>query len=269
MIGEVIVFSCYTVETIHRLFPLLKSMNIKTSVLPWTLAHGMGVLAVSVLLAACTSSAPVASNPRIPERSANSSNMVQKDGPVNAVELSTPSVSLDNSPMLGSDTAKIGIVEFSDYECPYCRTSQTQLLPQVKKEYIDTGVVRYVHKDYPLVSIHTQAAPAAIAAQCAHAQGRFWDMHQALFANRLRDALYPELARQLKLDEQNFSACLKDAAPREAIYRDVQEARRLGISGTPSFIVGRIEGNKLTVTGVSRGMPSFEAIIQQVEALRK
>ncbi|MEK7206994.1 MAG: DsbA family protein [Pseudomonadota bacterium] len=186
-----------------------------------------------------------------------------------AIELSKPSVDLDDSPTLGSDTAKIGIVEFSDYECPYCRTSQTQLLPQIKKEYIDTGVVRYVHKDYPLVSIHAQAAPAAIAAQCAHAQGRFWDMHQALFANLLRDALYPELARRLKLNEQKFSACLNDAAPRQAIYRDVQEARRLGISGTPSFVVGRIEGNKLIATGISKGMPSIEAIVQQVEVLRK
>lgn len=229
----------------------------------------MGVLAISALLAACTSSAPVASNPRMPERSANSSSMIQRDGPVNAVELSTPSVSLDDSPTLGSDTAKIGIVEFSDYECPYCRTSQTQLLPQIKKEYIDTGVVRYVHKDYPLVSIHSQAAPAAIAAQCANAQGRFWDMHEALFAHPLRAALYPELARKLKLDEQKFSVCLNDAAPRQAIYRDVQEARRLGISGTPSFAIGRIEGNKLIVVGVSKGMPSFEAIIQQVELLRK
>ncbi len=205
----------------------------------------------------------------MPERSASSSSMVQKDGPVTAIELSKPSVDLDDSPTLGSDTAKIGIVEFSDYECPYCRTSQTQLLPQIKKEYIDTGVVRYVHKDYPLVSIHAQAAPAAIAAQCAHAQGRFWDMHQALFANLLRDALYPELARRLKLNEQKFSACLNDAAPRQAIYRDVQEARRLGISGTPSFVVGRIEGNKLIATGISKGMPSIEAIVQQVEVLRK
>lgn len=205
----------------------------------------------------------------MPERGASASSMVQKDSPVNAVELSTPSVNLDGSPTLGSDAAKIGIVEFSDYECPYCRTSQTKLLPQVKKEYIDTGVVRYVHKDYPLVSIHSQAAPAAIAAACAGSQGRFWDMHEALFANPLRDALYPELARKLKLDEQRFSACLNDVAPRQAIYRDVQEARRLGISGTPSFVVGRIEGNKLIATGVSKGMPSFEAIIQQVEALRK
>ena len=244
-------------------------MNIKTLALSWIPVRVLGALAISALLAACTASVPVASNSRMPERSANSSSMVQKDGPVTAVELSRPSVNLDDSPTLGSDTAKIGIVEFSDYECPYCRTSQTQLLPQIKKEYIDTGVVRYVHKDFPLVSIHPQAAPAAIAAQCAHAQGRFWDMHQALFANPLRDALYPELARKLKLDEQKFSACLKDTAPRQAIYRDVQEARRLGISGTPSFVVGRIEGNKLIAMGISKGMPSFEAIIQQVEVLRK
>lgn len=241
-------------------------MNIKTLTLSWM---PVCALAISTLLAACTSSAPVAGNSKMPERSASSSSMVQKDGPVTAIELSKPSVDLDDSPTLGSDTAKIGIVEFSDYECPYCRTSQTQLLPQIKKEYIDTGVVRYVHKDYPLVSIHAQAAPAAIAAQCAHAQGRFWDMHQALFANLLRDALYPELARRLKLNEQKFSACLNDAAPRQAIYRDVQEARRLGISGTPSFVVGRIEGNKLIATGISKGMPSIEAIVQQVEVLRK
>jgi len=226
-------------------------------------------MAVSALLVACTSSTPVAGNSRMPERSANSSSMVQKDGPVNAVKLSTPSVNLDDSPKLGSDAAKIGIVEFSDYECPYCRASQTQLLPQIREKYIDTGVVRYIHKNYPLVSIHSQAAHAAIVAVCAGRQDRFWDMHEALFANPLRDALYPELVRKLKLDEQKFSACLNNVAPRQAIYRDVQEARRLGISGTPSFVIGRIEGNMLIVVGVSKGMPSFEAIVQQVEMLRK
>jgi len=142
------------------------------------------------------------------------------------------------------------------------------LVPQLKKEYVDSGVVQFIHKDLPLTRIHPQALPAALAAECAGAQGRFWEMHDALYENALDPALYTELARRLKLDTGKFSACRGDPASARAVWRDVAEARRLGINGTPSFLIGRIEGNTLTVVRISQGAPSFEAFANEIEVLR-
>ena len=165
----------------------------------------------------------------------------------------------------------IGIVEFSDYQCPYCRGFHDRVFPKLKKEYVDTGIAQFIHKDLPLKSIHPQALPAALAASCAGLQKRFWPMHAALYANngRLTSALYPQLVRELGLDEAKFMACLGDASREQAVMRDVVEARGLGITGTPSFVIGKIQGDVLTVVRVARGAPSFEDFAQEIEKLRK
>ncbi len=166
--------------------------------------------------------------------------------------------------------AKIGIVEFSDYQCFYCRDFHRKQFAQIKKEYIDTGVVQFIHKDLPL-RMHAQAVPAAMVAHCAGAQGRFWDMHDALFTHqgRLGQGLYPELARQLKLDEAKFKACLEGQAHGQGIGQDVSTARQLGLTGTPSFLIGKIEGDTLTIVRQSRGAPGFEVFAQEIEKLRQ
>jgi protein-disulfide isomerase len=179
-------------------------------------------------------------------------------------------VILGTAPRLGSAAARIGIVEFSDYQCPYCRSFHEQIFPKLRKEYVNTGIVQFIHKDLPLRRIHPQAMPAAMAANCAGMQNRFWEMHEALYANqgRLAPALYPELARALKLDEAKFSACLKGSAHAQQILRDTTEAQRLGVNGTPSFVIGKIEGNTLTMVRMAAGAPGFEAFAQEIERLR-
>lgn len=230
----------------------------------------MAVL-VCIGLAACAGSA----SPPDPAagvdtgRSSHSSGVAYRDRPIRVIESAPPQVSVKDDPRLGSATAKIGIVEFSDYQCFYCRDFHRQQFAQLKKEYIDTGVVQFIHKDLPL-RMHPQAVPAAMVAHCAGAQGRFWDMHDALFAHqgRLGQNLYPELARQLNLDEAKFNACLESQAHGQGIGQDVGAGRRLGFTGTPSFLIGKIEGDTLIVTHQSRGAPDFKVFAQEIEKLR-
>jgi protein-disulfide isomerase len=230
-----------------------------------------------VLLNACTTPKPAPASASEPatadtrQRSSKSSGIAYQEGAVSIASIAPPMVGLAGAHRMGSAQAKIGIVEFSDYQCPYCRGFHDQIFPRLKKEYVDTGIVQFIHKDLPLKSIHPQALPAALAASCAGAQQRFWPMHEALYANngRLSPALYPQLGSELGLDNTKFTTCLADAASEQAVMRDVAEARGLNITGTPSFVLGKIEGNMLTVVRVARGAPSFEAFVQEIEKLRK
>ena len=243
-------------------------------------AHSVGamifLLVAATLLSACVTptSAPVAiSEPataKTSQRSSHSSGLASRDGAIPITIMAPPHVSILDVYRLGSAEAKIGIVEFSDYQCPYCRIFHERVFPRLKKEYVDTGIVQFIHKDLPLTSIHPQAMSAAVAADCAGAQDRFWPMQEMLYANQggLAPTLYPRLARELGLDEAKFSACLGDAARKQAVRRDAAEARVLAINGTPSFVIGKIQGNTMTVERLARGAPSFEAFAQEVEKLR-
>ena len=227
---------------------------------------------ICIGLAACAGPAPAPDTSIGADtgRSSQSSGIAYRDRPIRVIESAPPQVQVKGDPRLGSATARIGIVEFSDYQCSYCRDFHQKQFAQIKKEYIDTGVVQFIHKDLPLRT-HAQAVPAALAAHCAGGQGRFWDMHDALFVHQgqLGPKLYAELARQLKLDETKFSACLESHAYGQGIGRDIGTARRLGLTGTPSFLIGKIEGDTLTVERQSRGAPAFEVFAQEIEKLRQ
>jgi len=120
-------------------------------------------------------------------------------------------VDFGDDPRLGGRDARIAIVEFSDYQCPFCKRFQTQVFPELKKEYIDTGKIAFIYKDFPL-PIHANAKSAAVAANCANEQNDYWNYQEALFSNQAalgRDR-YIELAKQHKLDTAKFSTCLDD-----------------------------------------------------------
>ena len=201
-------------------------------------------------------------------RRTGGSGVTYREGNVRIIKYSAPRVDLKGAPRLGSSAARIGIVEFSDYQCLYCRDFHRKQFARIRQEYIDTGLVQFIHRDLPL-KMHPHSVPAAVAARCARAQGRFWDMHGALFDNqgRLGADLYAKLARQLKLDEAKFSACLDDRTQGQAIARDLSVAKRLGLTGTPSFLIGTIEGDTLTVAREARGAPAFEMFAQEIEKL--
>lgn len=144
---------------------------------------------------------------------------------------------------LGSPTAPITLVEISDLQCPFCREHAATVLKQLRERWIDTGKLRYLAMDFPL-DFHAQAMPAARAARCAGEEGQFWPMRLALLqkADQLSGATIAEAATTLGLNAGLFSACLASSKYDDAIKHDIDSARRIGVSGTPSFVVGRSTG---------------------------
>ncbi len=152
------------------------------------------------------------------------------------IELLPPSAQVDIAKAYarGSASAPVVLVEFADYQCPYCQKVNTQI-QQLKKEYGDKLTI--VYKDFPL-PMHHGSEKAAEASRCAGEQGKFWEYHDVLFYSKLTelDAL-KEHARVLKLDGDRFDTCLDSGAEAAAVKKDLDEAKSLGLTGTPSFFV--------------------------------
>lgn len=177
-------------------------------------------------------------------------------------------VELDDDPVRGDPNAKVAIVEFSDYECPFCGRFHAQTLPSLKKDYIDTGKVQYIFRDFPL-DFHPNAISASVAANCAGEQNAYWAMHDSLFVNqkRLGKALYAELAKTLKLKSAPFDACLKEAKQAKEVASDFAYGQSVGIEGTPTFFIGRIDGKKLVDVKQIVGAESPAVFAQAIESL--
>jgi protein-disulfide isomerase len=144
------------------------------------------------------------------------------------------------APALGAATAKVTLVEFSDYQCPFCGRYATQTMSQILDEYVKTGKVRYIFRNFPLESIHPLAAKAAEGVLCAGEQNKYWEMHDRLFKNQSAlDA--KELAGHalvLGLDTPKFQQCLDSGKSAAQVKSDIQEGTKLGVRGTPAFFLG-------------------------------
>jgi protein-disulfide isomerase len=176
-------------------------------------------------------------------------------------------VSTKGRPALGDAEAPLTLVEFTDYQCPFCNRFFKTTFPELKKRYIDTGKLRLVVKDLPL-AFHANARKAAQAAHCAGEQGKFWALHDKLYENaaRLEAANLPGYAAQAGLDAAAFRDCLASARHLDAIDGDAAEAGRVGITGTPSFVLGRttedtVQGEKIV------GAQPYAAFAAKIEAL--
>ena len=149
--------------------------------------------------------------------------------------------SLGDVPALGRPDAPVTLVEFSDYQCPFCQRFFLTTLPALKKDYIDTGKVRYVFRDFPLDQIHPQARKAAEAVHCAGDQGKYWEMHDVLFGNQ--QALQPpklsEHARALGLDGARFDQCLTSGTHAARVHQGLTDGQAAGVQGTPGFVVAK------------------------------
>jgi protein-disulfide isomerase len=141
--------------------------------------------------------------------------------------------------VLGRADAPVTLVEFTDLECPYCRTFHVGTFERLKREYIDTGKVRFISRDFPL-DFHPNARPAALAVRCAGEQAKFWEMRHVvtLNANKLGRAVYDRLAGELGLDMTRFAACVGSDRHKAAIDRDVADGTSAGVTGTPTFVLG-------------------------------
>lgn len=168
---------------------------------------------------------------------------------------SVPSL-VDDDAVLGPPEALVTIVEFGDYECPYCQYWHDAILPQLLAAY--PTEVRYVYRDFPLTG-HPQALPAAIAANCAAEQGAFWKFHDALFSMTygLNEEAYHRYAANLGLATDQFAECLGSSRARQEVLDDYRAAIRLGVQSTPTFFI-----NDVLLVGAQ----PFEAFQQIIEA---
>jgi len=147
---------------------------------------------------------------------------------------------------LGQGNAPLVMLEYTDYQCPFCSRFSTTTFPELKKQYIDTGKVRFISRDYPL-SFHQHAMKAAQAAHCAGDQGKFWQLKDALMANsaRLTPELITSLVRDTGIDMGKFQACMDEEKHLPEIKEEIAAANAVGINGTPSFVVGKVTGEFL------------------------
>jgi len=164
-------------------------------------------------------------------------------------------VKVDGAFAKGPKDAPVTIVEFSDFHCPFCRGAVTTL-QDVMKQY--PGKVKWVFRDFPILSIHPQAAKAAEAARCAGEQGKFWEYHDILFESQAQTttADFKRFADQLKLNSKSFAACLESGRHQAAVQSDVDDGTRLGITGTPTFFI-----NGRALVG-NHPVDSFKRIIE-------
>jgi len=180
-----------------------------------------------------------------------------------AEDLSPKEVSIDDDPVLGDKDAPVTIVEFSDYECPFCKRFFDESLVEIKKEYIDTGKVKMVYRDMPLSFHDPMATTEAVAANCARAQGgdtSYFAYHDEIYkrttsnGNGLDKEKLLTIATNLALDTAAFTTCLESDTYKEEIAKDMSDATAVGASATPSFFIG-----KSTATGVIVGTPLIGA----------
>jgi protein-disulfide isomerase len=187
--------------------------------------------------------------------------------PEPAREQKTVRVRADGGASLGNPAAAVTLVEYTDYQCPFCKRHHDRTFAELKKNYVDTGRVRYVVRDLPL-SFHEMAVPAAIAARCAGEQGRFWEARDALFA--VKGDLAPDAIRAavlgVGLDTARYDACVKNPATLAAVEADAEEARTAGVSGTPSFVLGRAANGTVEGTSISGAQP-YAAFATRIDAL--
>jgi len=186
--------------------------------------------------------------------------------------LSTPSViqvSLGDDPVKGNPNAPVTVVEFSDFQCPFCSRFFTQTLPALQENYIDTGKIKLVYKDLPLDNLHPNARPAHIAAECADEQGKFWDYHDVLFENqgqwnRLSSAdLSSQLnqyATSMGLNSASFDSCLSSQSMADEVNADYLQAAQYGVTATPTFFIGNEKDGFIKLVG-AQPYAAFQAAI--------
>jgi protein-disulfide isomerase len=185
-------------------------------------------------------------------------------------------VSVDDDPVLGQTNAKVTIVEFSDYQCPFCKRYFDQTFEQVKKEYVDKGLVKIVYRDLPL-SFHLNAHKAAQAAQCANDQNSYWEYHDFLFKNQDEwasltseavNTTFTKYASQVGggLNQDQFLTCLVSEKYKAEVDKDLADAATVGANGTPTFFIGKSSANG-TITGTKLvGAQPFSAFKQVIDA---
>ncbi len=198
----------------------------------WALAGVLIGIGIGILIGRATADDPQTVLYGLPATPGDGGAATSEAGPVR--------VDVSGSPARGPEDAKVTMVEFVDFECPFCGRYARDTLPQLRREYGDR--IRYVSRQFPL-DIHPHAAAAARAAVCADEQGRYWQLHDMLFAHQeaLAKSDLAGYARELGLDMGRYATCLRAPATQAHVERDLADGRRYGVTGTPAFFInGRL-----------------------------
>ena len=176
-------------------------------------------------------------------------------------------IGVDDDPMLGSPDAKVLIIEFGDYQCPSCRMFWKDVEPRLKKEYIDTGKVKLVFRDYPIVQIHPEALLAAEAVNCSADQNKYWQYHDKVFREqynkgddlvRFKAVDLKKWAKDIGIDPAKFDQCLDSEKYKNEVLKDKADGDAVSVQGTPTFF---INGH---VIGGAQPYPAFKNLIDEL-----
>ena len=183
--------------------------------------------------------------------------------------------SADDDPVLGSSDAPITIIEFSDFQCPFCARFYTETLPDLKSAYIETGVAKLVYRDFPLQNIHPNAVAAAVASECAHEQDAYWDYHDMLFENMglwggldsvSAIEVFQTYAVDMELDTDAFDECLGSGNHISEVASDYADGVSYGVTGTPAFFVGNDQVGYVLISG-AQPFSVFQTAIERIQSI--
>ena len=178
-------------------------------------------------------------------------------------------VSLDDDPFKGDPNAPVTVVEFSDFQCPFCKRFYDQTMQSLEIEYIDTGKVKLVFRDLPLDNLHPNARPVHIAAECADEQGKFWEYHDVLFENQAQwnrlssadlSSQLNQYATSMDLNLESFDSCLSSKSVADEVQADYLHATQYGATGTPTFFIGNEKDGFIKLVG-AQPFSAFQAVI--------
>lgn len=157
-------------------------------------------------------------------------------------------ISIKDGQRIGDEKSQVVLLEFTDLHCPFCAKYHKEIWPKIKAQYIDTGKVLFVGKEYPLAKLHPRAAYAAVTLRCAANQGKYVEAKNFLFekGQKLAKTDLAEIVESYSLDKTSFDSCLKDSSIHAKISDSLLDAKKLGLASTPTFIIGKRQGDMLT-----------------------
>jgi protein-disulfide isomerase len=180
-------------------------------------------------------------------------------------------VSIEGGASKGNKDAKVTLVEFTDYQCPFCSRHFRDTMPQIDNDYVKTGKIRYVLREFPLEAIHPLAFKAAEAANCSGEQGKYWEMHDRLFTNQnsLAAEQLPGHAEAVGLNGQKFKTCLDSGKYAAKLRKDLADAQKAGVNGTPTFFIGLSDSKGSEIKAVRKivGAQNYAAFKDAIDTL--
>ncbi len=180
-------------------------------------------------------------------------------------------VSIEGGAIKGEKNAKVTLVEFTDYQCPFCSRHFRDTMPQIDNDYVKTGKIRYVLREFPLEAIHPLAFKAAEAANCAGDQGKYWEMHDRLFGNQnaLAAEQLPRHAQAVGSDAAKFKSCLESGKYAAKVRKDMADAQKAGVTGTPTFFIGLTDpmGSEIKAVRKIVGAQNYAAFKAAIDTL--